>query len=371
MYKFDSVCDFVMGMYFSIDVVLGFYLLVHHSNLRRAGHDVPSVVLAGFAVLFDAMAVLMHAVMRIYLPHAFIFYYLLPFADLLVTSMLLLAGFSLLSSRYPTRFGLLVVLVPAIVTYLVYVMSGNMILFSVLTVVWLALIFVATVIRVRRFNQHLTFFYSNVDSHRTTWFVYILIWAFAVYPIYKFASVSVAYSDLFYILYSLSTAAMYSITTYKLVNQTASESATVKMIADLGDLDTSISSDGALPEVNRRGVDDYFTPEQQRDLQNRLVRLMEVDKLYLTQDLCVDDLAKRLGINASYFYYFMRDVVKSTFFDYVNGFRVEESKTLLLRGEKVEYIVYKVGFNSDNTFRRAFKKATGMTPSEWRASQEV
>lgn len=93
---------------------------------------------------------------------------------------------------------------------------------------------------------------------------------------------------------------------------------------------------------------------------------MNKDKIYRSPDLCVGDLVQRFDTNASYFYYFMRDVMHSSFFDYVNRFRVEEAKELLLQGEKVDYIVYRVGFNSDTTFRRAFKRATGLTPSEWR-----
>lgn len=366
MYKFDSICDFVSGMYFSLDLVLAIYLL--HSGLRRAGGTVPSILLASFAMLLDSGAVLLHAIRRIYMIHAAIFFYLLPLADLTITSMLLLAGFSLLSSRYPSRKSLFAVLATSFVIYLIYVFTGSMNLFSVLTILWLVLIFTATVVRVRRFNEQLTFFYSNVDKHRTTWFVYILVWAFAVYPIYKFSNVSVAYSDLLYALYSLSTMAMYTIVAFKLVDQTTNASSAFYEISEM----KKIEDPGQfLPktESNRRSADDYFTAEQKQDMMRRLVALMEADKLYRSQDLCVDELVKRLNTNASYFYYFMRDVAKSPFLDFVNSYRVEESKAMLLQGEKVEYIVRKVGFNSDNTFRRAFKKATGFTPSEWRQSQ--
>lgn len=93
---------------------------------------------------------------------------------------------------------------------------------------------------------------------------------------------------------------------------------------------------------------------------------MITDKLYRNPDLSVDDIVGRLKTNSYYFYYFMRDVMLSSFLDYVNGFRVSEAKELLAKGEKVDFIVSVVGYNSANSFRRAFKRTTGMSPTEWR-----
>lgn len=369
MYHFDYVYVFVSGMYFSLDFVLGVYLLVYHFKLCSAQRMVPSIFLASLAVLLDSVAALLHFAKRVFLPQSSIFFYALPLSDLVVTSLLLLVGFSQLTSRYPSRNSYLAVFVTSLVIYLIYIFTGNIRLFSVLTVLWLAVIFITTVIRVRRFNRRLKFFYSNVGKHRRTWFICILVWAFAVYPIYKFANVSHSYSNLLCVLYSLSMMAVYSVMAYKLTKQIAGASSAITEVSDDEGFVNSELSRPSRSGAVRHSVEEYFTPEQQEELMRQLKKLMEGEKLYRSRDLCVDDLAKRLGINASYFYYFMRDTVKSSFFDFVNCYRIEESKPMLLKGEKVEYVVRKVGFNSDNTFRRAFKKATGFTPSEWRQSQ--
>jgi AraC-like DNA-binding protein len=57
------------------------------------------------------------------------------------------------------------------------------------------------------------------------------------------------------------------------------------------------------------------------------------------------------------------------FYDFVNKYRVEEAKRLLLdnnRNYKIIAIAYEVGFNSKATFNRVFKKFTGLTPSDFK-----
>jgi AraC-like DNA-binding protein len=56
--------------------------------------------------------------------------------------------------------------------------------------------------------------------------------------------------------------------------------------------------------------------------------------------------------------------------NFINSYRIQEAKILLFAPEKIDDsildIAYEVGFNSKAVFNRAFKKFTGMTPSEFR-----
>jgi AraC-like DNA-binding protein len=58
------------------------------------------------------------------------------------------------------------------------------------------------------------------------------------------------------------------------------------------------------------------------------------------------------------------------FFDFVNEYRIEEEKLLLKNPEKKEFtvldILYEVGFNSKSSFNTAFKKHTGLTPTQFK-----
>ncbi len=62
----------------------------------------------------------------------------------------------------------------------------------------------------------------------------------------------------------------------------------------------------------------------------------------------------------------------SSFLELINKYRIEEAKSLILDpklNETIEGIGYSVGFNSKSTFHSAFKRITGQTPSEFKASK--
>jgi len=59
-----------------------------------------------------------------------------------------------------------------------------------------------------------------------------------------------------------------------------------------------------------------------------------------------------------------------SFYDYINHYRVEEARQLLIdpgkAGYKISSIAYDAGFNSVSTFNEVFRKFTGLTPSQFR-----
>ena len=64
--------------------------------------------------------------------------------------------------------------------------------------------------------------------------------------------------------------------------------------------------------------------------------------------------------------------MNQNFFDFINGYRIKEAKRLLVdpKGELLTIlaIAEEVGFNSKSSFNTAFKKITGMTPTEYKKS---
>lgn len=100
-----------------------------------------------------------------------------------------------------------------------------------------------------------------------------------------------------------------------------------------------------------------------------LEEVIEGEKLYLYQSLTLDDLAKRLKTNRTYLSSYFSNVVNKTFYDYINELRIKEKSIPMLREHPeytFEYIAQNSGFNSISTFRRAFRKITKLTPSEFR-----
>jgi len=114
-------------------------------------------------------------------------------------------------------------------------------------------------------------------------------------------------------------------------------------------------------------------PAEER-LADALRRLMEGERVYRSEDLSVASLAARLAVPE----YRLRRLINKrlghrNFNAYVNGFRLDEARSALadpaLRERPVLSIALDAGFQSIGPFNRAFKAATGLTPSEFRRAK--
>ena len=64
---------------------------------------------------------------------------------------------------------------------------------------------------------------------------------------------------------------------------------------------------------------------------------------------------------------YLNNVLGTTFFDYVNQYRLSYAEQLLRQTKmSIEEIADRSGFNSRSTFRRAFLKRFGCAPSHYR-----
>ena len=103
-------------------------------------------------------------------------------------------------------------------------------------------------------------------------------------------------------------------------------------------------------------------------LMQRIVSLMETQRLYLRPDLKLSDVAALLGINSRYISDCINSARGCSFSQFVNGYRVERAKQLIRQQpeKKTTMLYMEVGFANETSFFRTFKSLTGMTPSEWR-----
>ena len=88
---------------------------------------------------------------------------------------------------------------------------------------------------------------------------------------------------------------------------------------------------------------------------------------YMLYDVSLDSISDILNINASYFSVLFKKHFGVNFSDYLTELRINAAKELLadpfLAASEVARMV---GYESPNYFTRAFKKHTGMTPTEFR-----
>ncbi|EPG73471.1 DNA-binding helix-turn-helix protein [Leptospira fainei serovar Hurstbridge str. BUT 6] len=108
-------------------------------------------------------------------------------------------------------------------------------------------------------------------------------------------------------------------------------------------------------------------------VQTRLRELMEIDKIYREEALKIQDLAARLLLSPHQLSRILNEKYGKNFNEFVNGFRIEEAKKMLLEDEErtVLSIGYEVGFNSKSTFNAQFLKIAEMTPQEWRKKGRI
>lgn len=107
-------------------------------------------------------------------------------------------------------------------------------------------------------------------------------------------------------------------------------------------------------------------------LKEALLTAMERDRPHRDSDLTLTDLAARLGTTPHKLSEVLNSQIGQTFYEFVNGYRVRDVQRRLAdsRSDHLTLLALAIdaGFASKSTFNHVFKKQTGQTPSDFRAS---
>jgi AraC-like DNA-binding protein len=107
--------------------------------------------------------------------------------------------------------------------------------------------------------------------------------------------------------------------------------------------------------------------ERMQKLADRMVHLMRSQSLHRDPNLSLRGLSDAVGASPNYISQTLNDHLGVSFFDFVNGFRVDEAERLLRRTDtQVSDIALEVGFNSRSTFNAAIRKHRDTSPTEMR-----
>jgi len=112
-----------------------------------------------------------------------------------------------------------------------------------------------------------------------------------------------------------------------------------------------------------------LTKEESLEYLNRLKDFMREDKPYLEPDITINDLALKVNIPSKTLSQVINENLNQNFFDFVNSYRIGEAKKMLSDLDKkitVLEVLYSVGFNSKSAFNSAFRRHTGLTPTEYK-----
>ena len=118
-----------------------------------------------------------------------------------------------------------------------------------------------------------------------------------------------------------------------------------------------------------------LTKNQLLTYKQRLDQIMQARQEYLRPNLTLPKLAKRVGCSVNNLSQVINSGFGTSFFDYLNRYRVEHAKKLLTgldcQSNAILHVAFTVGFNSNSAFYSAFKKYVGMTPAQYRQEQQV
>jgi AraC-like DNA-binding protein len=106
-----------------------------------------------------------------------------------------------------------------------------------------------------------------------------------------------------------------------------------------------------------------------QELANKLEEYMKQDQPFLNPELNINILAGTLAVPEKTISQAINHIIGSNFSDYINSYRIEYARLKLEqdneRSISIKEVMYDVGFNSRSVFNTAFKKKTGLTPSEY------
>lgn len=103
---------------------------------------------------------------------------------------------------------------------------------------------------------------------------------------------------------------------------------------------------------------------------NKIKDLFEKQKIYLNESLTIVDLANITGTNRTYISHIINQHYQQNFCTFVNNFRVEEVKRVILKDPSAtnQILAEKCGFSSADSLKRVIKNMTGMSVTELKNS---
>lgn len=113
-----------------------------------------------------------------------------------------------------------------------------------------------------------------------------------------------------------------------------------------------------------------LTQETAERIVSQLLEIMDRQMPYSDPSLTLSHLAEMIAVTPHNLSEVINSRLKKNFYDFVNGYRIDQVKKDLVdpvkQHLKILTIAFDAGFNSKATFNTLFKEKTGLTPSEYR-----
>ncbi|MEZ4972638.1 MAG: helix-turn-helix transcriptional regulator [Cyclobacteriaceae bacterium] len=117
-----------------------------------------------------------------------------------------------------------------------------------------------------------------------------------------------------------------------------------------------------------------LTREEGERYQTEILRLLQKEKIHLSTDLRLSELAGRLGISTNHTSQVINEYFGKTFHELLTEYRIQEALSRLDdpdNNEKLLSIALNSGFNNRTSFNQLFKKYVGCSPGEYKEKVKV
>ncbi len=127
--------------------------------------------------------------------------------------------------------------------------------------------------------------------------------------------------------------------------------------------------------VNKRKAGSRMVADDKRQIEvlEIIKESLERDQGYKNPTFRLKDLADSTSLSSSEISYVLNNYLNTSFSDFINDYRIEEVKKLLLEEDANYYMLHvlaeRCGFNSKTSFYRIFKNKTGLTPLQYRKQE--
>lgn len=350
--------DFSCGLFFMFQILgtIALYIKGRHHQLQRS---------AFYFMLYLLLISLFE--FYVFFIHNFLGKNEIPVTDMLQMTvvplaLLLLYRLTHLQSMRPLL--AIVNFAPYVVGLMAYIVKPMLVIYdSIMLMAFLHSIFVISYgfVAVRQFNKQLVANFSSDDKlslrwMRLFWFLYValaVVWFIATKSDSPYGAA--VYNVLCSIILGLLCYFVYrQEDMLELLTATSKEETVSAEMSAEHAVETTecIESASNLPRYH---FDEAFE------------HVFSSKRIYLNPQLNINDLAQELGTNRTYVSNYINQQLNTTFYEYVNNWRVKHAMTLLASTDlSLQEVANQSGFNSISSFRRYFVSKMGQTPSAYK-----
>jgi AraC family transcriptional regulator, melibiose operon regulatory protein len=117
----------------------------------------------------------------------------------------------------------------------------------------------------------------------------------------------------------------------------------------------------------KKGIVIEFESAQKEFDIKKLQQIVDYLDKHYSEDISVEEMAKRCSMSYSYFSRFFKKIMRKTFKEYLNYIRITEAEKLLLNSDlNITEVALNTGFTNTSYFIKQFKRYKNISPKQFK-----